>query len=57
MVTRAKDQRAPNLRSDPRECGHQSLVKVEAAGVNDIDTEVLVYVCAACGKSFAVSDA
>jgi DNA-directed RNA polymerase subunit RPC12/RpoP len=57
MSETAKPGARQDRSSQPGECGHQRLVKVEAAGVNDIDTEVLVYVCSACGKSFAVSDA
>lgn len=53
MTACIKHRAAPTLRSNPRPCGHQSLAEVEA----DVDTEVFLYVCAACGKSFAVSDA
>ena len=57
MDQQAKHRAGQSARSNPRDCGHHSLVKVEAAGVNDVDTDVLVYVCAECGKSFTASDA
>jgi DNA-directed RNA polymerase subunit RPC12/RpoP len=41
---------------DPRACGHQRLEKVDASGVNDVDTDVLVYLCSSCGKTFTVTD-
>jgi hypothetical protein len=47
-------ERAP--RSNPSECRHTKLVKVEASGINEVDTDVSIYTCSACGKSFTITD-
>lgn len=43
-----QESRAPN------ECGHRNLVKVESK-ISDVDTDVQIYVCTICRKSFAVN--
>jgi hypothetical protein len=39
-----------------QECDHPTLVKVNQSGINDVDTDVLLYTCAACGKPFTITD-
>lgn len=41
---------------NPRACDHVTLVKVEQSGINDVDTDVSIYTCSACGKSFTITD-
>jgi hypothetical protein len=43
-------------KSNPSECRHTKLVKVEEAGINEVDTDVSFYTCSACGKSFTITD-
>ena len=43
-------------RKDPSDCRHESLVKVEESGINDVDTDVLIYACSTCGKTFTITD-
>lgn len=38
----------------PNECGHLTLVKVESE-ISDVDTDVQIYLCAMCRRSFAVN--
>jgi hypothetical protein len=40
----------------PRACRHTKLVKVEESGINEVDTDVSLYSCAACGRSFTITD-
>jgi hypothetical protein len=40
----------------PRDCRHVNLVKVEHSGINEVDTDVSLYTCSACGKSFTITD-
>jgi hypothetical protein len=42
--------------TNPKECRHTKLAKVEASGINEVDTDVSLYTCAACGKSFTITD-
>jgi transposase-like protein len=42
--------------TNPKECPHTKLAKVEASGINEVDTDVSLYTCAACGKSFTITD-
>ena len=43
-------------RSSIRDCSHATLTRVEESGINDVDTDVLIYACSRCGKTFTVSD-
>jgi transposase-like protein len=47
--TRAQESKAPS------ECRHQALAKVESK-ISKADTDVQIYVCTTCGKSFMVND-
>lgn len=38
----------------PNECGHQNLVKVESE-ISEVDTDVQIYRCAMCRRSFSVN--
>ena len=40
---------------EPGNCPHVNLLKVEASGINDVDTEVLLYACSTCGKTFTIT--
>jgi hypothetical protein len=42
--------------TNPKECRHTKLAKVEASGINEVDTDVSLYTCSACGKSFTITD-
>jgi hypothetical protein len=42
--------------SDQGGCVHQQLVRVEQSGINEVDTDVLLYTCAECGRSFTITD-
>ena len=46
----------PHQRNDPRECRHEMLVKTEESGINDVDTDVTIYTCSGCGRSFTITD-
>lgn len=39
-----------------RDCDHPTLAKVERSGINDVDTDVLLYTCSTCGKTFTITD-
>jgi hypothetical protein len=39
----------------PKECDHQALAKVESK-INKADTDVQIYVCTICRRSFMVND-
>jgi hypothetical protein len=38
------------------DCSHDTLAKVEESGINEVDTDVLIYACSRCGKTFTVTD-
>jgi hypothetical protein len=46
----------PEYNHNPRVCAHVTLVKVEQSGINDVDTDVSIYTCSSCGKSFTITD-
>ncbi len=46
----------PRQRYDPSECRHETLVKTEESGINEVDTDVTIYTCSGCGRSFTVTD-
>jgi hypothetical protein len=39
---------------DTKDCAHSTLVKMEQSGINEIDTDVLIYACSKCGKHFTI---
>jgi len=49
------ESRRSEVTQDPRDCVHKNLVKVES-DINNVDTDVLLYVCATCQRSFTVTD-
>jgi hypothetical protein len=40
---------------DPRDCPHKDLAKVES-DINDVDTDVLLYLCTTCRKPFTITE-
>jgi predicted SprT family Zn-dependent metalloprotease len=42
----------PEHTQNIRDCRHMTLCKVEESGINDVDTDVLVYRCSTCGKTY-----
>lgn len=53
-MTQSKPTRDQESKA-PSECGHQVLAKVESK-ISKADTDVQIYLCTICGKSFMVND-
>ena len=53
--TQGKEGRQTENRQDPRDCAHTNLVRVES-DINNVDTDVLLYVCSRCQRSFTLTD-
>jgi hypothetical protein len=50
------DQITGTGNDDMKNCGHSTLMKVEQSGINEVDTDVLIYACSKCGKPFTITD-
>ncbi len=46
----------PQPRKDPSACGHETLIRTEESGINDVDTDVSIYTCSSCGRTFTITD-
>lgn len=56
MSKAREEERSRPPAADPNDCVHRQLVRVEQSGINEVDTDVLLYTCSACGRSFTITD-
>ena len=54
-VSKDRKDKSGEPATDPRDCLHKNLARVES-DINEIDTDVLLYECTACRKSFTITD-
>jgi hypothetical protein len=53
--TQRQERRRSEEGKDPRDCAHTNLVRVES-DINNVDTDVLLYVCSSCQRTFTLTD-
>jgi transposase-like protein len=54
VMTQSEEKAQQQETGAQNECGHQNLVKVESE-ISEVDTDVQIYRCAMCRRSFAVT--